>query len=389
MHEKYSLFAKKLTCEVLKNSKNMHQLSNKPTNIEITRSPKSTSKFELTPFSASPREVTAYSFFDGVENMSQLILAYQAARGARTFEADIIEAMKNVSLFSTQFLDDILQQAPLQFTDQQAQIIAQWVKHLDIYTAVKSVESLLNSKADLALLELAHDLGWYIHFDHLAIRCGSGTRKDAERVVALLTEEHGFVSAQLEQEAFYQFTDGWNAYPLYKILNNGQVLRIFVDQSDASNKEQIIQHWNRIYGYTAHHLAMRATHVHDRIRIAVPLEAIICELESRGISILTPTGKYTEGLLLQVFSRPERTEKHPAEVIKEWGHHENKLLAQLKNGKLLELVSRKEMSPALSQDYFKLYGLEYDINNPTHSAPIYQYFLPAQAAHVINTSIQT
>lgn len=389
MHEKYFLFAEKLTDEVVKHSENMHHLMGKPTNIGIIRNLKDAPTFELEPFSASPAKATAYSFFDGVENIPQLILAYQAARGSRIFETDIVEAMKNVSAFSSKFLNDILQQAPLQFTDQQAQIIAQWVKHLDIYTAVKSVESLLNSKADLSLLEISHDLGWNIHFDHLAIRCGSRARKDAERVVELLTEEHGFVSAQLEQEAFYQFTDGWNAYPLYKILDNGQVLRIFVDQSDSEDKEQIIQHWNHIYGYTAHHLAMRATQIHNNVRRAVPLELIIRELECRGVSILTSTGQYTEGLLLQVFSKPERNEEYSAEVIKEWRHYDEKLLAQIKNGKLLELVSRKEMSPLLSQDYFQLYNLEYDINNPLHSAPIYQYFLPAQATHVINTSIQT
>jgi len=32
--------------------------------------------------------------------------------------------------------------------------------------------------------------------------------------------------------------------------------------------------------------------------------------------------------------------------------------------------------------------LKYDDNNPHHSAPLYQYFLPVQAAHVIKTSQQ-
>jgi hypothetical protein len=55
----------------------------------------------------------------------------------------------------------------------------------------------------------------------------------------------------------------------------------------------------------------------------------------------------------------------------------------------LEIVSRKEMPAAMAKVFFALYGLQFDINNHLHSAPIYQYFLPAQAAHVIKTSTQT
>ena len=60
----------------------------------------------------------------------------------------------------------------------------------------------------------------------------------------------------------------------------------------------------------------------------------------------------------------------------------------VQNAKLLELVSRAEVSAPLAEHYFKLYGLRYDAGNPLHSVPAYQYFLPAQAAHVINTSVQ-
>lgn len=60
----------------------------------------------------------------------------------------------------------------------------------------------------------------------------------------------------------------------------------------------------------------------------------------------------------------------------------------IENAKLLELVSRRELDPELARQYFALYSLEYDVKNPHHSAPVYQYFLPAQAAHVIKTSQQ-
>ena len=45
------------------------------------------------------------------------------------------------------------------------------------------------------------------------------------------------------------------------------------------------------------------------------------------------------------------------------------------------------MNIDFSKKYYGLYGLEFDLDNSLHSAPIYNYFLPAQAAHVINTSL--
>ena len=67
----------------------------------------------------------------------------------------------------------------------------------------------------------------------------------------------------------------------------------------------------------------------------------------------------------------------------------SELATAIENGKLLELLSRREVSSALAAQYYALYGLRYDRNNPLHSVPAYQYFLPAQAAHVIRTSVQT
>ncbi len=46
------------------------------------------------------------------------------------------------------------------------------------------------------------------------------------------------------------------------------------------------------------------------------------------------------------------------------------------------------MKPGFVKRYFSLYGFRYEPDNPRHSAPVYTYFLPAQAAHVIRTSLQ-
>ena len=206
----------------------------------------------------------------------------------------------------------------------------------------------------------------------------------------MLTQHHGYKSSQVTEEAFYQFPDGWNAYPLYKILENGQMLRVFVDQSDADDPEQIIQHWNRVYGYTAHHLAMRATRFNEQgQREAVHLDEIISTLEENGISILKPTGYYTRGLLLQVFTKPELNQQIPADLKESIVAINPKLDKMIENGKLLELVSRTELPLGFAKQLYDLHGLQFDPQNPIHTAPAYQYFLPAQAAHVIKTSVQT
>lgn len=357
--------------------------------LKAMREDNSVAMLDLRPFFAQAQPVTASHYFSHIKNIRDLIDAYYKARGGNPFEQDIPQAMANVSGYADIFLDGIIQDSMNTISDQQAQLIGRWVMNLDVYTAVKAVESLLNSVADLALLEIAQENHWVVHFDHLAIRCGSGAHGDAERVVELLKKSHGYVSMQIAEEAFYQFPDGWNAYPLYKILNNGQVLRIFVDQSDAADTTQIIQHWNKVYGYTAHHLAIRATKVIEGKRVAVLLDEMMDALKARGIDIMTPTGYYTDGLLLQVFTRPQRHVQVPVQIKEEITALDPALGKMIENAKLLELVSRKEMSAEFARRFFALYRLEYQADNPLHSAPIYQYFLPAQAAHVIKTSIQT
>ncbi len=356
--------------------------------IQATSEKSAVFSLDLTPFIAEPAEVTAMDYFSGINSVSELLLAYQAAKSRSIFEVDSVAGRANVLPYADEFLKRILDKARVDLTNSQARLIADWVKQLDVYAAVKAVESLLYSTADLTLLEIAPDYGWTVHFDHVAIRCGTQAQQDAERVVGLLKKYHGYVSTQFSHEAYYQFPDGWNAYPLYKILNNGQVLRIFVDQSDADQSAQIIQHWNRVYGYTAHHMAIRATTFKDGVRYAVPLDEVMTALEKAGINILTPTGHYTAGLLLQVFTQPEINASIPEPLKQEIMSHGAQLGKTIENAKLLELVSRKEMTPEFAAQFFKLYGLTYDSNEPLHSTPIYQYFLPAQAAHVIKTSQQ-
>lgn len=343
---------------------------------------------DLTPFKATPSEVTAQALFADVNTVSELLSAYQVAKNSLPFETDLAEARENLSDYVEVFMTSLIEKAKIELSDHQANIIAKWVMNLDIYCAVKAIESFLYSRADLKLLEIAPNYGWDVVFDHMAIRCGSQAHQDAERISDLLKEKHGYVSTQFPEEAYYQFPDGWNAYPVYKVLENGQVLRVFVDQSDGDAAAQIIQHWNRVYGYTAHHLGIRATKYEDGKRVAVPLDDVMQALEQEGIKILTPTGHYTHGLLLQVFTQPEKNPNIPAELKAEIVAHGESLGKTIENAKLLELVSRREMDGDMAQQYFALYQLEYDAANPLHSAPLYQYFLPAQAAHVIRTSQQ-
>lgn len=356
--------------------------------IQIAGAESELFRLDMTPFVATPAGVTARTFFEGVGTVSKLLSAYHGARNSLPFEVDLPAARENLSGYADEFLTALLARANAALSDAQAKLIAEWVKNLDVYCAVKAVESFCYSQADLKLLEIAPRYGWDVVYDHMAIRCGSQAHQDAERVAKLLMEKHGYVATQFPGEAYYQFPDGWNAYPLYKILENGQVLRLFIDQSDADDPVQIIQHWNRVYGYTTHHLGIRATKLVNGVRLAVPLDDLMHALEKEGVKIMTPTGHYTHGLLLQVFTQPEKNRNIPAALKAEIVAHSPQLEKSIENAKLLELVSRREMEPRFAWDYFELYGLKYDPANPLHSTPYYQYFLPTQAAHVIKTSQQ-
>ena len=384
----FSLFANQLATEL---SAQHSAFSKDSLHEQVLRVPAEESavfELDMTPFACRPAAVTALPYFDGIGGVSQLLSAYRAAKSSLPFEMDLAAARERVSDYAEEFIDEILAKANTELSDAQACIIANWVKQLDVYCAVKAIESFLYSRADLCLLEIAPERGWDVVFDHLAIRCGSQAHAAAERIAGLLKKSHGYGSTQFPREAFYQFADGWNAYPVYKMLDNGQALRIFVDQSDVDDDAQIIQHWNHVYGYTAHHMAIRATYNKGGQRYAVPLEEVMEALQENGIRILTPTGHYTQGLLLQVFTQPEINSNVPDRIKNALARHGERLASVIENAKLLELVSRREMSTTQAQAYFSLYGLRYDVNNPLHSAPCYQYFLPAQAAHVIKTSQQ-
>ena len=385
---RYSRFAISLAAYLVDNESAFKPDAEQEEVIHVQGNESEVFSLDMTPFIAEPADVTAMPLFDGVSSVSQLLSAYQSAKQSLPFETDLPEAKENLSGYADDFMTALLARANAALTDQQAIMIAEWVKYLDIYCAVKSVESFLYSHADLKLLEIAPHYGWDVVFDHMAIRCGTQEHKDAERVSNLLKRKHGYVSTQFASEAYYQFPDGWNAYPVYKILNNGQVLRVFVDQSDADAPAQIIQHWNRVYGYTAHHLGIRATKLVDGVRVAVPLYDVMAALEKEGVKIMTPTGHYTGGLLLQVFTQPEKNLTIPADLKAEIVAFGPQLEKTIENAKLLELVSRRELNPEQAKAFFALYDLDYDPYNPHHTAPAYQYFLPAQAAHVIKTSQQ-
>jgi hypothetical protein len=391
MSARHTQFAASLAREILSDSE-LTPSAHSDVCVQARKPGGEMAVLDLTPFEAQPQPVTARGYFENVQTFDALEQAYYAARKALPFEKDFATNKEqlgaHVSAYADEFVQRIFQQAKTSCSEHQVRLIAEWVKNLDIYTAVKAVESLLHSKADLALLEVAGQAGWDVHFDHLAIRCGTQERRDAEQVVELLRQYHGYVPSQVRQEVYYQFPEGWNAYPLYKMLDNGQVLRLFIDQSDAGHPEQIIQHWNRVYGFTAHHLAIRATKRQGSQRVAVPLYEIIAALEQRSVSSMTPTGEYTSGLLLQVFTKPEKDLLIPEPLKQEIAAYGEELNQTIQNAKLLELVSRREMPSAMAEDYFNLYGMEYDSRDPLHSAPVYQYFLPAQAAHVIKTSVQ-
>lgn len=385
MEDQFTKFATALTEHLLTQEPSLHAHPIHKHKLLAARGKDVMAHLNLTPFITTPAEVSAFNLFAKVTDPASFIAAYHAARASTVFETDIPAITNKVSPYAQQFLDNILASAKFLSTEQ-VMIISDWVKNLDIYCAVKAIESLLNSKADIALLEVAHKRGWNVHFDHLAIRCGCQKNRDAEQVAELLIEKHGYTASQVTAEAYYQFPDGWNAYPLYKILENGQVLRLFVDQSDDDHPNQIIQHWNKVYGFTAHHLAMRATMLNGNQRVAVPLDDVMQALQQHGINILTPTGQYTAGLLLQVFTTPEKNTKIPQDIKQELASYNKNLETVIENGKLLELVSRKEMDLDFAERLLALYGLKFDPDNPLHSAPVYQYFLPVQAQHVIKSS---
>jgi len=354
--------------------------SKTPTALQSQREDRQFIHLDLTPFESLPQPANAAHWFSDTDNIEQLIAAYQQAKATCTNEP-----AAQVHRYAQNYLDSRFQAARTTYDDADARLIADWVSQLDTYAAVKSVECLLDSQDNLVLFRIAAKRGWLVLFDHLAIRCGSAKHQHAEQVVTQLLQQ-GYVQPQLQHERFYQFDDGWNAYPLYKMLANGQVIRLFIDQSDADQPQQIIQHWNHCYGFTAHHLALRVVRHTGNHCEAVSLKEVISALAESGIQALTPTGFYTHGLLEQVFLKPHKNTAIPSDIQQTLSAIDPQLATHIKNGKLIELVSRREL-PA---DMVPRFTALYDLKEPPSplSAPIYPYFLPAQAAHVIRTSLE-
>lgn len=386
MLDKWQRFAQKLQQSLLTDIAALHREQPEYC-LQLQKNSGEFAQLHLTPFQSKVYAADAAEFFQSVSDCKSLIAAYRAARQTRPFEETLFPR-EHLSEHAQQFVLRLLNQAEHWLSDSDAVLVADWVKQLDVYTAVKAIESLLNSRADLTLLRLAREQQWQIHFDHLAIRCGRQTEQAAEKVADMLRRDHGYHSPQIESEAYYVFADGWNAYPLYKMLDNGQVLRLFIDQSERNTPAQIIQHWNHIYGFTAHHLGLRATRASGPGRLALTLDDIIPQMQRSQVEVLTPTGMYTQGLLQQVFTKPEHAVDLPPELLRKVSAINPELEKVVKNAKLLEIVSRREMPEALKAAYFALYDIDYQADNALHSAVAYQYFLPAQAAHVIKTSVQ-
>jgi hypothetical protein len=382
----YQGFARRLATWLIAQDTGLRIPPRAPERVHITGRHPPVS-LDLTPFAARPEPVSAAAYFAGADKLADLLEGYRAARASRPFEPDIALLDTQVHPYAHRFLDTILTRARVDFNAAAARRIARFVSRLDVYAAVKTVESLLYSRRESALLAAAETRGWAVHFDHLAIRCGTASARSARRVATLLQEHHGYVPCQLRSQRSYRFADGWRAYPLYKILENGQILRIFLDESDTGHRTQIIQHWNRVYGFTAHHLALRASRLTAAGREAIPLPDLATALASAGVRLMETTGEYTHGLLVQAFAEPGWNPEIPPEIKQTLHGMAPDLDRAIENAKLIELVSRREMAAELAAEFYPLYGLSYDRADPQSTAPIYQYFLPAQAAHVIRTSV--
>jgi len=386
MLDKYTNFAHLLIDELVQTDSDWVRDEQKSDTVNIVNTQNQVINLNLTPFTAIKNNTSVGRYFKNILSINALIDAYKQIKIDSSFESSIPEF--SISGYANDFIDDILYDAKKNLLSDDVKLIVDFVKELDCYSAMKSIESFLYSRSDLELLRISKTQGWNVHFDHLAIRCGSSKNDSAKKVVKFLIDEYGYSHPQIITEKYYLFDDGWSAYPLYKILSNGQVLRIFVDQSEASHPNQIIQHWNQIYGFTAHHLAIRVTEFKEGIRKSISLPEIIKIMIKKRREVLTPTGYYTNGLLTQVFTKPEKNFKIPVNLLQEKKNISLELSEMLLNAKLLEIVSRKEMSAKLAAEYYGLYDIEYNSSSALHSAVYYQYFLPAQAAHVIKSSVE-
>ena len=151
-NSEFEQFSRNVAKELIVNEK-FTTISDQPDALQIQKDDQEVANIDLTPFIAKPQPATASKYFASVESVSHLLSAYEAAKSDYEFENDLDDASAHVSVYAGEFLQSIFHRAKQVITDQQASLIGSWLTNLDVYTAVKSVESLLNSKADIALLE--------------------------------------------------------------------------------------------------------------------------------------------------------------------------------------------------------------------------------------------
>lgn len=341
--------------------------------------------FDLRPLHLTPKDNTAAPFFKSVVSFQDSLDAYQEIRYHLPFEMDVVDPQL-IHPFANTFLNEIILKSTPNWPEPFIQWMSCFLSQLDVFTATKCFETFIYDPMIVMLYTIAHQNEWEIHFDHLAIRCGNEDSMSLEQVRNLLIQTHDYRESQISEEQSYQFPDGWSAKPLYKVLTNGIVLRIFLDQSNRGFPQQIIQHWNYVYGFTPHHIALRMTQKTEDLHEAIPLAKVIDALKKLQAETLTPTGNYTHGILEQVFTKPLQVPNIPEDILDLLKKIHHQLPQIIQNGKLIELVSRKEIPKSLLQEYKDLYSLDPHLHP---SIPIYHYFLPHQAAHVIDTSVHS
>jgi len=339
----------------------------------------SSASYDLTPIDLPMEVADARTHFQQITSLEDLISEYWAVRQNNSFEHDIPAAMDNIHPWADEFLETLMVSASNRFSDEDACLIAQFVSTLDIYAAVKTIESLLNDPQDMLLLQIAKEENWQVHLDHITIRCGNQQYEDAERIFNFLMKHHHYYPPQHIEEAYLVSDNGWNAYPLYKIMENGQFIRIFIDQADSEHQQQAIQHWNHAYGYTAHHIGLRLTTQSENGRKSLTLPEILNQLQKYKIttsdSLLTHPN-----LMQQALIRPHKNNQLPKDILQGAARINTDLPSILEQGKFIALVSRIELPDTLKEKWFKLYQIGYDFTNPLHSAPAFNLFSPLDSS---------
>ncbi len=334
--------------------------------------------FNLSPVDLPLEVADAQQQFQQVQTINSLISQYWEVRRTHHFEHDIPAAMDNIHPWADDFLEALMASASAHFTDQDACLIAKFVSTLDSYAAIKTIESLLNNPQDVLLLRIAKENDWQVHLDHIAIRCGNQRNEDAERIFNFLMKHHHYYPPQHIEEAYLLSTEGWSAYPLYKVMNNGQLIRIIVSQADSEHAQQAIQHWNHVYGYTAHHIGLRLTkHNAEEGRQQVSLTEISQSQQSTIFKLNTVIK--SANLMHQVLLNTAKPNLLPNDILTAAQSFNPEILTILRQGKLIELISRLELPDTLKEKWFKLYQIRYEPSNPIHSVPAFNLFSPLKA----------